>query len=397
MSLRKIAALLAALGLIVGAIGSGVGAQFFDSVTANEHISVGTFECKIVSPSDGIIAGDGKSVTYTAPTIMSSAPGTAPFSFTVENTGSITDVLTVSVSAVSAPFSIIGAPFAPVTLTYPGTHTYNTGIAWSELSNANLGTSGTVTWTVNCGENLPAVIFDNTAAELPGNLPSYGPEAYAYNEWGPGGTFAGTARNLATATVTLSSWACQSGAWYSNDCLTTPGATFSVPIRFNVYNVGLGNTVGSLIATKLQTFNIAYRPSADATNCTGGNAGKWYDSGSATCFNGRAQNITFNFAGEALPNTAIFGITFDTRDFGYSPSGVTGPTDSLNIATYPGTGILTAPSVGTLLPDGQSTYLSTGPAGGPSGAFAGPVTQMPTGPSDNFVGYMPAVQITATN
>jgi hypothetical protein len=194
----------------------------------------------------------------------------------------------------------------------------------------------------------------------------------------------------------MSSFACQTGGWNTSDCVTTPGATFSVPITFNVYTVAPGNAVGSLIATKTQTFNIPYRPSADATNCTGGNAGKWYDG--AACFNGKAGNITFTFAGEALPNSAIFGITFDTSNYGYSPLVSSGnPTDSLNVATYPGTGILTAPSVGTWLPDGQSTYLSTGPANGPSGPFAGPVTQMPTGPSDNFDGYMPAVRITATN
>lgn len=393
MNLRKLAALLAASGLVVGLIGSGVGAQFYDQVTGNEIINVGTFQCKIIPPSDGTISGDAKSVTYTAPTIMSSAPGSAPFSFTVENTGSIADVLTVSVSAVSSPFSIIGAPFAPVALAAAGTHTYSTGVSWTALDNSNLGQSGTVTWTVNCGENTPAVIFDNTASVLPGNLPSYGPEAYAFNEWGPGVTFDGTARKLSTATVTLSSWACETGAWETDNCASTPGDTFSVPITFNVYQVTGSNTVGALITTKTQTFAIPYRPSADAS-CLGADVGKWKYLG--TCFNGKAVNITFTFAGEALPNTAIFGITFETRDYGYSPLGTSGPTNSLNIATYPGTGTVTAPSVGTWLPDGQSTYLSTGPAGGPAGAFSGPVTHMPTGPLDTFGGYMPAIQVVAT-
>ena len=92
MSLRKIAGLLAAVGLAVGLIGSGVGAVFVDQVTATQNIDVGTFGCKIVSATTARrrrIAGDGKSVTYTSPTITSSAPGNAPFSFTVKNTGSI--------------------------------------------------------------------------------------------------------------------------------------------------------------------------------------------------------------------------------------------------------------------------------------------------------------------
>ena len=401
MSLRKLAVVLAAFGLVVGAIGSGVGAQFLDSVTGTENISVGTFACQIVSPSDGTIAGDGKSVTYTAPTINSSAAGNAPFSFTVKNTGSINQVLTTAMTSqlgnLGGYFSPMPATPSPVTLAAGASQAITTGIQWTELPNDALGRSGSMTWTVTCGENAPTTIFDNTPAAVPGNLASYGPEAYAFNEWGPGGTFAGTARKLATSTVTMSSWACQSGAWNTNDCVTTPGATFSVPITFKVYNVGAGNSVGSVVATKIQTFNIPYRPSADATNCTGGNAGKWFNG--TTCFNGLANNITFTFAGETVSNTAIFGITFNTRDYGYTPIGGTGgPTDSLNIATYPGTGVETAPSVGTWLPDGHSTYLSTGNAGGPSGPFTGPVTLMPSGdPSDNFAGYMPAVKITATN
>lgn len=395
MSLRKIAGLLAAFGLLVGLLGSGVGAEFFDQVTAQQNIQVGTFECMIVEPSDGTIAPDGKSVTYTAPTIESSAAGSAPFSFTVQNTGSIPDLLSVSTSTVDAPFSIIGSPFAPVALASGSSHTYATGVSWGELTNANLGSQGTVTWTVDCGENRPAVVFDNTASVLPSNLPSYGPEAYAYNEWGPGATLAGTARKLTTATVTMSSWACESGSWNLGTCLTTPGATFDVPITFNVYDVAVGDTVGSLIATKTQTFTIPYRPSADATNCTAGDAGKWYDG--TSCFNGKAVNITFDFAGESLPDTAIFGITFDTDNFGYTHIGGSGsPTDSLNIATYPGTGVVTAPSVGAWLPDGSHTYLSTGST--PTAFIgSGPAANMPTGPSDDFAGYMPAVQVTAVN
>ncbi len=158
MSLRKMVGLIAGFALAVGLLGAGVGASFTDLVTAKENINVGTFQCKIIAatPSAAALSADGKSLTYTAPDIMSSAAGSAPFSFTVQNTGTIADVLTVSTSPVlSAPWSIINAPFAPVPLAAGGTHLYSTGIAWAELSNANLGTSGTVTWTVNCGEVPP--------------------------------------------------------------------------------------------------------------------------------------------------------------------------------------------------------------------------------------------------
>jgi len=154
MSLRKVAGLLAAAGITVGLIGGGVGANFTDQVTATQNIKVGTFSCLITDATAGAtIAGDQKSVSYTAPTINSSAPGSAPFYFQVKNMGSIPQSLTVSTSpaSVSAPFSIIGV-LSPVPLAVGATYDYHTGLQWTELSNANLGTSGTVTWTVNCGE-----------------------------------------------------------------------------------------------------------------------------------------------------------------------------------------------------------------------------------------------------
>ena len=47
MSLRKVAALLAAFGLMVGLIANGVGANFTDQVQAIQNINVGTFSCVI--------------------------------------------------------------------------------------------------------------------------------------------------------------------------------------------------------------------------------------------------------------------------------------------------------------------------------------------------------------
>ena len=160
MSLRKIAVLLAAGGLAVGLIGGGVGAQFTDSVQAIQHISVGTFSCVISDGGGGVLSNNNKTVTFSAFNITSSAAGTDPIHFTVQNTGSIGDVLTVSTTPVqNPPFSIIGMPFAPVPLAPGATHLYNTGIQWTTLDNSNLGQQGDVTWTVNCGEAAAGVGF----------------------------------------------------------------------------------------------------------------------------------------------------------------------------------------------------------------------------------------------
>src|SRR5438067_3468686 len=80
-----------------------------------------------------------------------------------------------------------------------------------------------------------SVIYDSTAKNgPPSNLVSAGPEAYAFASIGDTITFAGTARKLSNVVVTLSSWGCVSGAWYSGDCSTPTGATFSEPITLTV-------------------------------------------------------------------------------------------------------------------------------------------------------------------
>ena len=353
MSIRKIAGLMAGFGLMAGLIGAGVGANFTDQVTAKENINVGTFQCKIVAAtpigaSNGI-ALDGKSVTYAAPTIMSSAAGSAPFSFTVKNTGSIPAVLTVSTSGVSDPFSIINAPFGAVPLAAGDTQVYSTGIAWSPLNDSNLGASIAATWTVNCGEatGTGSVIFDNT----PTAAHFYSPNLYyseslgarSETQFGTQVGFSGSARKLQTVTVAMSDWACQSGSWTDGSCSTTPGATFPVSISFNVYNVGASNAVAAQVATKTQTFAVPYRPSAVVGCDAGGGASSAkaaFRDPAGDCQNGLVSEITFAFPGVTLPNNVIFGIAYDT----------TGDAGSLNVMLYPSdldNPVATQPAVGT--------------------------------------------------
>ena len=153
-------------------------------------------------------------------------------------------------------------------------------------------------------------IYDNIPNPIPGNLPSVAYEANSVSEFGDRVQFSGTGRLLTTVVQTMSSWGCQSGHWNTADCVTAPGATFSHPITLNIYNVGAGNVVGSLIVSVTQTFAIPYRPSADNTNCTGANAGKWFNG--TTCFNGFANTITFNLGGVIVPNQVIYGIAYNT-------------------------------------------------------------------------------------
>ena len=163
------------------------------------------------------------------------------------------------------------------------------------------------------------------------NLPSEGPEAYAFNEFGNQITLAGTARHLTSVTVTMSSWACFSGSWDAGNCSTPTGATFPQEITLNIYDPS--DTINP-IATSTQTFAIPYRPSASAKCATLGVPGKWYSPGMKTCFNGLADNVTFSsFTGNLnLPDSVVYGIVYNTRTYGPNPTAVSGPADSLNIA-----------------------------------------------------------------
>jgi hypothetical protein len=160
MNLRKTAGLLMAFGLVIGLVGTGVGASFVDQVKATENIAVGTFGCEITD-GDGTIAGDGSTIDYNAPTITSSAAGNAPFTFTVRNFGSIDQQLTVTASAASGSLNsskftaMTLAPASPVALAAGASQVFNTGIEWTELNSSDLGDSGFIRWTVDCGE-VPA-------------------------------------------------------------------------------------------------------------------------------------------------------------------------------------------------------------------------------------------------
>ena len=126
--------------------------------------------------------------------------------------------------------------------------------------------------------------------------------------------------------VVFSSWASESGAWNTGDAVTTPGATFDVPITFNIYANSNG-TKGALLATKTQTVAVAYRPSTSDL-CTGG---RWYNSKDKTCYNGMIQMVTMSMPSVTLPNEVIWTVQYNTNHHGPNPTGVSGPADSLNV------------------------------------------------------------------
>lgn len=175
------------------------------------------------------------------------------------------------------------------------------------------------------------VIYDSVPLTLPSNSPSLGYEATSTSAFGDKITFAGSGRELDKVAVNLSSWACQQGQWNLGNCVSAPGATFAHPVTLNIYEAAEDGTVGSLIATRTQTFEIPYRPTADPT-C--GSATQWRDT-SGGCFNGINHVVVFDAAGVTVPNTVIYSVAYNTQNYGEAPVGVSGPYSSLNFALSP--------------------------------------------------------------
>jgi hypothetical protein len=202
--------------------------------------------------------------------------------------------------------------------------------------------------TLNPIREEPSVGFENASLAEFGNQIAFSP---------------GTSRLLDHVTVTMASFGCQAGGLYSSPlCTTTPGATFSLPVTLTIYNVGAGNAVGSVIATRTQTFAIPFRPSADPTHCT--TAGEFLFNG--VCSDNLPLNITFRFPPTTLPNSVIWGVSFNTTNAGPDPIGTQPcdsapagcPYDTLNVAVT----VAKGPNVGSD-PIPGTVYQNTSVAG----------------------------------
>jgi len=189
------------------------------------------------------------------------------------------------------------------------------------------------------------LIYSTIPTVLPGNVDSLGYQATQTASFGDLIQFAGGATTLSGATAVMSDWALES----TYETVGT-SAGYYVPLTLTLYNVGAGNTVGSVIASDTETDLVPWRPEADPT-CPGGGTA-WRDGG-GNCWNGLAFTVGFNFSGVSVPAQIIYGLSFNTQSSGANPIGVAGPYNSLNfgLSTDP-------PSVGSNpLPD--TAYWNT--------------------------------------
>ena len=195
--------------------------------------------------------------------------------------------------------------------------------------------------TAVAGATAPTTTIYDSTDPASVQVPSLAFQAVQATEIGNQVVFApGTSRTLNNVVVSMDSWGCATGS--GTTCVTPSGATFAQPITLNLYAANPDNTPGALIATVTQTVNLAYRPSADNVNCTGG---KWFNAGDSTCYSGIVTDATLNLGDITVPNKVIYGVEIRTSSYGdpaiggplgtstacfTSSSGC--PYDSLNVA-----------------------------------------------------------------
>ncbi|MCU1690332.1 MAG: Ig domain protein group 1 domain protein [Jatrophihabitantaceae bacterium] len=181
--------------------------------------------------------------------------------------------------------------------------------------------------------------YNAIPSKVSGNVPSVSFEGAPAKELGDLVTLGGKARNLDSMSVLFSSWSCEAGSYFDGNCRTDPGATFEVPITFTIYD-STGNVV---LTDESVTMDIPYRPSASG-QCTGVDAGKWYNSKDRTCYNGFPFIATVKMSAERpLPDQVIWSVQYNTTSSGYAPIGNLLPCssqragcayDSLNVGAF---------------------------------------------------------------
>jgi hypothetical protein len=267
----------------------------------------------------------------------------------------------------------------------------------------------------NARPDSKTVVYDSIGqvdakGKAESNIASLGYECCSTNEFGDGVTFTQAGGRLKSVQVIMDSWACQNGGVYEDTCLTTPGAKFSWPVTLNIYElVGYPSgqpMVGALLATRTQTFNMPYRPSANDKVCTGPNLGKFLSKTDKECDHGFGFGITFhmNVPLVTLPAQAVITVAFNTSDYGQNPAGHATscyyagncPYDSLNVSAW-GDGAL--PNEGGNVDlngafvnyQNPNFYCTPNPYGQPPGATLALDTASPSIPC--WEGYHPEIKV----
>ncbi len=131
-------------------------ASFTDQATATESVKVGTFAINLTSTTPNVVGSGTKALTLSAPDLLSSAAGSQPLTFQVNNTGSIDAQVTITAQDTLTSEFTDTLSGLPITVTVPaGGHTqvYTGGLQWGELSNASLGKTEQVKYVVSATDH----------------------------------------------------------------------------------------------------------------------------------------------------------------------------------------------------------------------------------------------------
>lgn len=213
--------------------------------------------------------------------------------------------------------------------------------SWAVATGAAVLLTGAVAAPAAAATDDPRVdtVYTSEPADAAPSYPSVGFTATSTMEIGEHIALAGEARALEGVTVSLNSWACETGTWNGGDCVTTEGSSYDHDITLHVYEVAAGGTVGAELAAVTQTVAVPYRPSADPASCSGSTS-QWYSAAADSCQNGYSFPVDFDLDGVVVPDEVIVSVTYPTSRFGEIAD--PGPYDSLNVDV-----VSDAPSIGT--------------------------------------------------
>ena len=181
------------------------------------------------------------------------------------------------------------------------------------------------------------VVFNSIPYPTPGNVASLGYQCCATSEFGDEIKLAvGTPRHAGYATVLMSSLSLRA------NYPALDNAGYMHPITLNIYLDAASAMAHTPVKTVTQNFLIPWRPVADPS------CGTAWKSVDGNCYGGYAFPIVFDLTAlnYTLPEQFIFGVAYNTNTWGYSPLGVPGPYESLNVGTANVAGVGVSPSVG---------------------------------------------------
>jgi hypothetical protein len=187
--------------------------------------------------------------------------------------------------------------------------------------------------------------------------------------------------NLESATVAMSNWAYET----KYESLGTSSG-FYVPTTLNLYDVGPSDSLGPRFYTVTTDAFIPWRPEPDPADCGAGSTD--YLASDGGCYPGALVTINFDLGGLTAPDTLIYGVAFDTQNYGYNPYGIVGPYNDLHIAMAGD-----APSVGSN-PAPDTIFWNTAVAANYHDGGAGGIGVFR--PDDGWSPFSPAIQFDTT-